>query len=285
MATQLFSNNAVSLLAAPIGTSDTMLTVMAGHGALFPQPANDGSDYFLITLEDQTASQREIIRVRARYGDTFTDIVRAQEGTTPHNWYASAGNDTLIDHRITAETMRLAMQLPLPPVTPSGIPGVTLQDEGVALPSHTTTLNFTGAGVSVTGTGLTKTINIPGGGSSGTAWINGASVGPTDIDPAWTIPISEVAYSQFNRGFKFFVTVVMPSNGRSETLEVLTTVTGDISANAETAEWTVYGRIGQRFLGGVGCTLDAATNTLQLTWTNNEAALVQAMTTRIQHAI
>lgn len=106
---QLFSNNAVTLLAAPIGPSDTSMTVMAGYGAQFPNPAP--GEFFLITLENQTATAREIIKVTARSGDTFT-VERAQEGTTALSWGASLGNDTLVDHRVTAETMTRAMQLP-----------------------------------------------------------------------------------------------------------------------------------------------------------------------------
>lgn len=108
--TQLFANNAVSLLAAPIAATDTSLTVMAGYGQLFPQPT--GGDFFLITLENQGASVREIIKVLGRVGDTFTVLERGQEGTVARAWSASLGNDTLIDHRVTAETMRQAMLLP-----------------------------------------------------------------------------------------------------------------------------------------------------------------------------
>jgi hypothetical protein len=104
---QLFTNNAISLLAAPIGPSDTTLTVLPGYGALFPQPAPGGTEYFNVTLENQSATQREIIKVYGRTGDTFTNIVRAQEGTTAQSWPAGGmGNDTLVDHRVTAETMR-----------------------------------------------------------------------------------------------------------------------------------------------------------------------------------
>lgn len=112
--TQLFSNNAVSLLAAPITTTSTSLTVMTGYGDLFPQPTGDGSDYFLITLEDQAATIREIIKVTDRVGDTlfFSLADRGQENTTLANWSASSGNDTLVDHRITAETMARAMLKP-----------------------------------------------------------------------------------------------------------------------------------------------------------------------------
>jgi hypothetical protein len=112
--TQLFANNAVSLLTAPLTATSTSLTVMTGHGALFPQPTGDGSDYFLITLEDQAASKREIIKVTGRVGDTFSFTLadRGLEGTTAQAWSSQAGDDTLVDHRVTAETLRRLAQLP-----------------------------------------------------------------------------------------------------------------------------------------------------------------------------
>ena len=45
---------------------------------------------------------------------------------------------------------------------------LTVQDEGSALSTAATTLNFVGAGVTASGTGATKTITISGGGGSGT---------------------------------------------------------------------------------------------------------------------
>jgi hypothetical protein len=45
--------------------------------------------------------------------------------------------------------------------------GVTVKDEGSALSTTATTLDFVGAGVTASGTGATKTITIPGGGASG----------------------------------------------------------------------------------------------------------------------
>jgi len=48
-----------------------------------------------------------------------------------------------------------------------GISGITVEDEGSALSTTATTLNFVGAGVTASGTGATKTITINGGGSSG----------------------------------------------------------------------------------------------------------------------
>ena len=42
---------------------------------------------------------------------------------------------------------------------------LTVEDEGTPLATDASTLDFTGAGVTASGTGSTKTINIPGGGS------------------------------------------------------------------------------------------------------------------------
>ena len=47
----------------------------------------------------------------------------------------------------------------------SGSGGVTVQDEGSALSTQATTLNFVGSGVVASGSGATKTITISGGGS------------------------------------------------------------------------------------------------------------------------
>jgi hypothetical protein len=41
---------------------------------------------------------------------------------------------------------------------------LTVQDEGSSLATAAATMNFTGAGVTASGTGATKTVNIPGGG-------------------------------------------------------------------------------------------------------------------------
>jgi len=100
---RLFTNNAVSLLMAPLSPTATTLTVMPGHGAMFPTPAAP-NEFFTVTLENQGATIREILHVTQRSGDTFT-VQRGQEGTTALAWSASSGNDTLVDHRVTADTL------------------------------------------------------------------------------------------------------------------------------------------------------------------------------------
>ena len=68
--------------------------------------------------------------------------------------------------------------------------GITIQDEGSALSTLATTLNFAGAGVVASGTGATKTITIAGGGgslasrttkSATTASLNAAASGDLSI--------------------------------------------------------------------------------------------------------
>lgn len=265
---QLFSNNGVSLLAAPIDASSTMLAVIAGHGALFPNPSP--GEFFLVTLEDQAATIREIIRVNARSGDVFTSIQRAQEGTIARAWSASAGNDTLVDHRITAETLRQALSQP----------AVQIQYNGVSTGAAASTLNFTGPNVVVVDANGTKTITIDGGASI----INGQNtILPVNIDPAWTQTTSVADYSNNQRGFKYFVTLHMPVNHLSSTFEVLGNISGDIDAGTETASWNRTARVGYNFKGSVAIALDTVSKKIELTWQNEEANPVEVMCTRIQH--
>lgn len=99
---QLFTNNAVSLLQAPIDSTSTLLHVLPEHGELFPTP--QANEFFTITLEDQGALVQEIVHVTERIGDAFV-VIRGQEGTEARAWSASQGNDTLVDHRLTALTL------------------------------------------------------------------------------------------------------------------------------------------------------------------------------------
>lgn len=101
---QLFTNNAVSLLAAPISAASTTLSVLPGHGSLYPEILELGH-FFLVTLENETGTAREIVKVTGRTGDTFTGLERGWEGTTAQAWVAGPGSDTLVDHRVTAGTL------------------------------------------------------------------------------------------------------------------------------------------------------------------------------------
>lgn len=105
MATQLFANNAASVLASSITDVATSLTVTAGHGARFPSPT--GSNFFIATLAQISVGGEinfEVVKVTARSTDTFT-IVRAQEGTTALA-YAAGSKVELRLTKVTMESLR-----------------------------------------------------------------------------------------------------------------------------------------------------------------------------------
>lgn len=90
----LFTNNAISTLAAGFNAGSTSLTVQAGDGALFPNPT--GNDSFLVTLQD-ASNNIEIVECTSRSTDALT-VVRAQEGTADQNWLSGDA----VELRITA---------------------------------------------------------------------------------------------------------------------------------------------------------------------------------------
>lgn len=95
---QLWTNNAISKFATNISNVDMTFSVLAGTGNEFPNPINT-DDYFLVTFEDTTGVNREIVKVIDRTGDVFTIGQRGYEGTVPLNWTT---ND-FVDHRQTAD--------------------------------------------------------------------------------------------------------------------------------------------------------------------------------------
>jgi hypothetical protein len=161
---------------------------------------------------------------------------------------------------------------------------VSVQEEGVTVGVPATSLNFVGDSVTVTGLTGAKTITITGNAGGGS--INGASPStPTNIDPGWTISASNAGYSNYQRGFKFFVTLYMPANSLSATFEVLGNISGNIGANAETVSFNRTARVGYNFIGSVDIVLNKTLKTLDLVWTNGESNPVEVMCTRIQHLI
>ncbi|MFB9244941.1 WD40 repeat domain-containing protein [Massilia antarctica] len=86
--TQLFTNNAESVLAMGMTAAATTLTVKAGEGVLFPNPLN--GDFFLITLFQRVGAIEmnwEIVKCTARAGDVLT-VERMVEGSTPRAFNA-----------------------------------------------------------------------------------------------------------------------------------------------------------------------------------------------------
>jgi hypothetical protein len=112
---QQFSNNARSTLASTISNTATSLTVQSGAADLFPT-ANVGSgslpsvdNWFKATLQDVSGNV-EIIYVRTRNGGSavFSNILRAQEGTTAREFVAGS----VVGLRVTAADIQASINLP-----------------------------------------------------------------------------------------------------------------------------------------------------------------------------
>ena len=102
-------------------------------------------------------------------GDTYSinaSVNTSDSDDVDLNLNADAGSDSAV--RLTAGSNISLTRNGAQQVTIAASGGaLTVQDEGSALSTAATTLNFTGSGVTASGTGATKTINVTGGGSSG----------------------------------------------------------------------------------------------------------------------
>ena len=93
--TVLLRNNAETVLATALGSSDLGMTVV--QGGMFPEPA--ASEYFYATITAPTGLF-EIVQVTARSGNAMT-IVRAREGTAALDFIAGSR----VELRITAQAI------------------------------------------------------------------------------------------------------------------------------------------------------------------------------------
>jgi hypothetical protein len=96
----LMKNNASSRLYAAIDAATTSIRVQDGHGVRFPQPTGDGSDYFMVTLDDRRSAQIEICKCTGRSGDIL-NVTRAQEGTVGQAFALGA----TVSNRFTAGSL------------------------------------------------------------------------------------------------------------------------------------------------------------------------------------
>ena len=101
----------------------------------------------------------------------------------------------------------------------SGISGITIQEEGSALSTAATTLNFVGAGVTASGTGATKTITISGGGGSG----SGGTVSSGTFTASQGSPstLETYAYDSAELVFEYTVFVKHTGSSRYQTQKLL----------------------------------------------------------------
>lgn len=98
----VWTDNASSLLASGILSTDLTLTVTTGEGALFP--AISAGQAAVVTLED-TSGNIEQVLCTGRTGDTLT-IVRGQYGTTA----AAFASGSRVEIRATAASLQAMLQ-------------------------------------------------------------------------------------------------------------------------------------------------------------------------------
>ncbi len=126
----LYSNDALTTLAVGLSTTQTLLYLAVGAGALFPTPSN--GDIFSVTLKNAEGTKTEVCWCNYRSGDTLT-VLRAQEGTAANTW--SSGD--LVSCGPTAGTMQS-----LQPNIASGSTTLSLSNNGLQQWGQSTTYNL-----------------------------------------------------------------------------------------------------------------------------------------------
>lgn len=77
------ANNATSKLAASLAANDTMIRILVGTGARFPELLAEG-DWFPLAIQNDLG-EIEYTRAVTRVGDTVV-VVRGQEGSQPRDF-------------------------------------------------------------------------------------------------------------------------------------------------------------------------------------------------------
>ena len=118
-----------------------------------------------ITLTRNDAQQITVASTAS--GDTY-DLNAVQDGSNVDiNLTSGSGSDNSTVQLTAGSNVTLtrngAQEVTI--AASGGSQGITIQEEGSALSTLATTLNFTGDNITASGTGATKTINVTGGGS------------------------------------------------------------------------------------------------------------------------
>lgn len=158
-------NSGVSVTQRSTINLSTLLTATdsGGKTALTINVANLATDSTFIT---DITSNTTFLNNIANSATFVTTLVANNTFTTAlagdSNFYTTLGAN---NNFVTALTANTTFQSAVTNITTTN-GAIVVQDEGTPLATNAGTLNFVGAGVTAIGTGTTKTITIPGGGSS-----------------------------------------------------------------------------------------------------------------------
>ena len=140
----------VSIDATSVGSGEFTLNVASGAGITFTGiDVKQYSDNLSPTRTERTCSDPIVVDIAS---NTATIAIGNTSNAYGERYIQTTEPATSCDGDIWYDTS---------PPAGGGGSGITIEDEGVALSTLATTLNFTGDGVTATGTGAEKTINIP----------------------------------------------------------------------------------------------------------------------------
>jgi microcystin-dependent protein len=158
---KLKAGSNVSIDATSVGSGEFTLNVASGAGITFTGiDVKQYSDNLSPTRTERTCSDPIVVDIDS---NTATIAIGNTSNAYGERYIQATEPTTSCDGDIWYDTS---------PPAGGGGSGITIEDEGVALSTLATTLNFTGDGVTATGTGATKTITISSGGTIGevVAW-------------------------------------------------------------------------------------------------------------------
>ena len=192
-----FSGNGASLTALN-GSNIASGTIAAARVATLNQDTTGNAGTFTVTANNTTNETVYPVFVDGATGS------QGAESDTGLTYNPSTGNLTAT--KFTGDGSSL-----------TGIAaGVTVQDEGSALSTAGTTLNFVGSGVVASGNGATKTITISGGGGGGATGITTNLTGSFTASAGSPSTINTYAYNADDIMIEYSVFIKNGSNYQSQ---------------------------------------------------------------------